>query len=136
MLLKTDNKHKRKLKSKKAIEEIFNSGKVVYSPDKKYRAHYLLHSNTDEFGVKFSVAVSKKAGNAVWRNRVKRLIRETNRLCNKELNDCCLQNKVELKIVFATNKINEKNSRKISLTDTQPPIEEILKRIKSGITSS
>ena len=136
MPFNTDTRKKSRLKSNKIIKEIFNSGTVVYSANKKLRAHYLLRSGTDEPGIKFSVAVSKKAGNAVWRNRAKRLMREAKRLSSEDLNYCCLENEIEVVIVFTTNNINEKNKKNLSLNDIQPPIEDILNKIKSGITSS
>ena len=129
MLKKTKIGNKNRLKSKKTTEKIFNSGKVVYSSDKKLRAHYLLHRNSVESGIKSSVAVSKKAGKAVWRNRAKRFIREANRLSNNMLFDFCLHKKMQLEIIFMVNNLNEAVNRKIFLTDIQLQFEEILNRI-------
>jgi ribonuclease P protein component len=125
--------YKYKLKSKKKTEEIFNTGNVVYSSDKKLRAHYLLQSSHIDCGIRSSVAVSKKAGNAVWRNRAKRLIREANRLSNGELFDCCLNKKMQLEIIFAINSINQRANGNISLEDFQLPIEDILDRVKAEL---
>ena len=128
--------NKNRLKSKKTTEKIFNSGKVVYSSDKKLRAHYLLYRYSAESGIKSSVAVSKKAGKAVWRNRAKRLIKEANRLSNNIIFDCCLHKKMRLEIIFAVNNLNETANRKIFLTDIQLPFEEILNRINREISES
>jgi ribonuclease P protein component len=136
LLRKTDINNKKRLKSKKAIENIFNSGNVVYSSDKSLRAHYLIHSSSVECGIKSSVAVSKKAGKSVWRNRAKRLIREANRLNNQEVFDSCLKKNKQLEIIFTTNNLNEKNKRTITLIDVQKPIEEILSRVKGELISS
>ena len=133
-MLKTNKIEKKsRLKSKKTTENIFKSGKVVYSSDKKLRAHFLLHQSTDECGIKSSVAVSKKAGKAVWRNRAKRLIREANRLNNNKLFDGCLHKKMQLEIIFAVNSLNEAANRKISLSDVQPPVLEILNRVNKEL---
>ena len=136
MLKKTNIGNQSRLKSKKTTEKIFNSGRVIYSPDKKLRAHYLLYKNPDECGIKSSVAVSKKAGKAVWRNRAKRLIREANRLSSYELLENCLYKKTQLEIIFAINNLNEVANRKISLTDFQLPIEEILKQVNRELIES
>jgi ribonuclease P protein component len=132
-LNKTKIRNRNRLKSKKTAEEIFNYGKIVYSPDKKLRAHYLLQRSPTDCGIKSSIAVSKKAGKAVWRNRAKRLIREANCLSNHELLDCCLNKKMQLLIIFAVNGLNQAVKRKISLKDIQLPIEEILSQIKAEL---
>jgi ribonuclease P protein component len=136
LLRKTDISNKKRLKSKKAIEEIFNSGNVVYSSDKSLRAHYLIHSSSVKCGIKSSVAVSKKAGKSVWRNRAKRLIREANRLNNQEVFDSCLQKNKQLEIIFITNNLNETNNSTIALNDVQKPIEEILNRVREELIAS
>ena len=136
MLKKNKIENKSRLKSKKTTEKIFNSGKVVYSSDNKLRAHYLLYRNSTESGIKSSVAVSKRAGKAFWRNRAKRLIREANRLSNNLLFDSCLHKKIKLEIIFTVNNLNEAVNRKIFLADIQLPFEEILNRINREIMAS
>lgn len=64
-----------KIKSKKEIDQIFAHGKSFFSMDKKLKVFFIVHSHAKEKNVKTVFAVSKKAGNAVWRNRVKRLMR-------------------------------------------------------------
>ena len=135
MLRKTEFGKRNRLKSKKTTEKIFNSGKVIYSSDKKLRAHYLLHKSPNDCGIKSSVAVSKKAGNAVWRNRAKRLIREANRLSNNELVLCCLDKEMRLEIIFAINNLNQETNKKISLKDIKFSIEEILNRVKAELSA-
>jgi len=136
LLKKNKIEYKSRLKSRKTTEKIFNSGKVVYSPDKKLRAHYLLYRNSAESGIKSSVAVAKRAGKAVWRNRAKRLIREAIRLSNNLLFDCCLHKKIKLEIIFTVNNLSEAVNRKLFLTDIQLPFEEILNRINREIMAS
>ena len=136
MLNKTIVGKRSRLKSRKTTEQIFNSGKVVYSFDKKLRAHYLIQRYPLEYGVKSSVAVSKKAGKAVWRNRAKRLIREAHRLGGEDLFDCCLNKKMLLEIIFTTNSINEETNGKISLADVNLPMNDILNRVRREIIDS
>lgn len=65
-----------RLKSRKAIDELFKDGKrFTFSP---FRVYYSINNNTTlQFGVGASVRNFKKA---VDRNRIKRLVREAYRL--------------------------------------------------------
>ena len=73
-----------RIKSKKDFDELYSSGKILISSNKKIKAIFLIKDNPDE-GVKIAAVVSKKLGNAVWRNRIKRLIKETYRLNKQEI---------------------------------------------------
>ncbi len=75
---------KEKLKSKKLIEQLFNEGKAVTVFPLKLI--YLKTTFTDSTKIKAGVSVSKRNfKNAVDRNRIKRLLRETYRLNKHEL---------------------------------------------------
>jgi len=65
-----------KLKSRKEIKRVISFGEEIFSNDKKIKAIYLSEKNETKTTVKITPAVFKKLGCAVWRNRVKRLIRE------------------------------------------------------------
>ncbi|MBQ7476934.1 MAG: ribonuclease P protein component [Selenomonadaceae bacterium] len=65
----------------------------VYSKGKSYvNKNLVIHVLHDErYNGKVGFAAGKKLGSAVVRNRVKRLLRETYRLCKKNLrSDCAL----------------------------------------------
>ncbi len=84
-------------------------------------------------GVKFAVAVSKKLGNAVWRNRIKRLIRESYR-CNKlELIEECKKQNTLLEIIFSPQALNQVKNKHIGLMDIKPQIKEIIDSLKEKI---
>lgn len=64
-----------RIKSKKEIDLIFSKGQILLSSDKKLKATCLVIKSPRKINIKTLFAVSKKAGNAVWRNKIKRLMR-------------------------------------------------------------
>ncbi len=122
-----------RIKKKKDFELIYSSGSIIISSDQKIKAIFIKDKNNPNPGVSIAAAVSKKAGIAVWRNRMKRLIRESYRLNKKILNDICSQKKILLKIVFSPNALNEKNNKKIKLNDIVPGVLDIMLKLKSEL---
>lgn len=94
---------------------------------------HLLSIDSNVSGVKIAAAVSKKAGSAVWRNRVKRLIKESYRLNKKSLVDKVLEKKIQLLLVFAPYKLSEKSNKKIYLKDISPGVVELMNKIKQQV---
>ncbi|MBZ4683856.1 MAG: ribonuclease protein component [Fusobacteriaceae bacterium] len=64
-----------KIKKNSEFQNIYSKGKKFYS---YYLLMYTLENNLNK--KRFGIVVSKKNGNAVCRNRIKRLIRESIRL--------------------------------------------------------
>jgi len=64
-----------RIKSKKEIDLIFSKGQILFSSDKRIKAICLVNKTTKKNDVRTVFAVSKRSGNAVWRNRIKRLMR-------------------------------------------------------------
>ncbi len=122
---------KERIKKKKDFEQIFSCGNTIYSNARLIKAVYLIENNQAEKGVKAAVAVSKKSGIAVWRNRIKRLIRESYRLNKEILLGICLKKNILLKIIFSPVKLNEKTNKKIKLSDVMPDVTEIMLKLKS-----
>lgn len=119
-----------RIKSRKDFETIFSKGKTIFSSDKRIKAIFFLEKNDDTSGVKISATVSKKAGKAVWRNRVKRLIKEAYRLKKEEIEKTVCEKNVLLKIVFSLYNFTEKKNKKIYLSEVIPGMTEILIKLK------
>lgn len=120
-----------RIKSRKDFEKIFSNGKTIFSSDKKIKAIYILEKNNDTAGVKISVAVNKKAGKAVWRNRVKRLLKEAYRLNKEMIAGAALKKNFLLKMIFSLNNFTEKKNKKISLSEIMSGMTDILAKIES-----
>ncbi len=124
---------KERIKSKKSFNELFTTGKVLISKDQKIKAVYLVEKKTEEVGVKIAAAISKKHGKAVWRNRVKRLIRTSYRLNKEKLTACCKKKSILLRVVFSTFSMTEVTMKKMSLKEVMPEVVDLMQRIESSI---
>ena len=124
---------KERIKSKKEFDLVYSAGEHLISPSQKLKALYIIDRNPDAAGIKTAYAVSKKAGNAVWRNRVKRLLRESYRLNKKEITEDCLAKTIGLLVVFSPFSINQKRSKKIFLNDVMNDVVVLLNRIRTKL---
>jgi ribonuclease P protein component len=120
-----------RLKQERDFKLVFSAGRVLFSSDQKFKAIYYLEKNAGIPGIKIAVAVSKKAGKAVWRNRIKRLIKETYRLNKEQLFNKAVQNNFSLKVVFSLNNFNEKLMGKVGLQDIRDGIIGLMNKINS-----
>lgn len=117
-----------RLKNKNDIELVYKKGYVIISADRKLKANYIsIDSETKK--VKTAVSVSSKAGNSVWRNRLKRLIRESLRQEGLILKDTVFKNKLELSIIFSPYRINKTNLANPILKEVKPAVTDILNKI-------
>ena len=121
-----------RIKRKKEFELIYQSGLSTLSSDKQIKAVYIIE-NLSKPRVSIAVTVSKKAGNAVWRNKIKRLIRESYRLVKNDFLNTCQQNKISVKIIFSPNRINQKNNKTVRLRDIIAGVMDILVKIEDSI---
>ncbi|MBN1638613.1 MAG: ribonuclease P protein component [Ignavibacteriales bacterium] len=122
---------KEKIKSKNEFALVYSEGNVIYSKGNVLKANYYKIENPEKLEIKVAFAVHKKSGIAVWRNRIKRLLREAYRL-NKEILSSNLNN-LFLLIVFSPNALKEKNNKKIKYQDICPEVISILNQIKEKV---
>ena len=124
---------KERIKSKKEFDLVYSAGEHLISPSQKLKALFLINRNPDTAGVKTAFAVSKKAGNAVWRNRVKRLLREAFRLNKTGIVEDCYSRSIGLLIVFSLYSINQRNFKKIYLNNILNDVVGLIDRIRENL---
>lgn len=111
------------------FELVYKTGRVVISEDKKLKANYLFESKDINNAVKIGLSVASKKGNSVWRNRIKRTLRESVRINREHLRNIIELKNADLLIIFSPYSINQTNSKKIFLNEIKPAVLDILKRI-------
>jgi ribonuclease P protein component len=119
-----------RIKSKGDIEKIYTLGKTIISTDKKVKVIYLLTSHENRPRIKYAVTLSSKTGNSVWRNRFKRLIRESIRVEADLLRKIIFQAKADISIIFSPGLIIQSNNRRIFLNDIKPSVLDILYKLR------
>jgi len=122
-----------RVRKKKEFNFVYNNGKTIFSSDLLLKSVFILEKSDGKSGVQIAAAVSKKAGKAVWRNRVKRLIKESYRLNKLLILEKAKQKDKKLLIIFTPNKLSEKNNRKLKLSDISPSVVELIKKILQQI---
>lgn len=118
-----------RIKSKNDFENVYSFGKIIHSADKKFKATYFFCTTTERGLIKAAFAVHKRAGKAVWRNRVKRLLRESFRLNKHFMYDSLNLSERKLFIVFSPSTINERNTSKIKLNDVMPAVIDLMNKL-------
>jgi len=124
---------KERISAKKDFQLVYSTGRTVYSPNNSFKAVFCFTDNPNYPPVKVAFAVHKKAGNAVWRNRVKRLLRESYRFNKIHLIDRLNEVGKKLLIVLSPNAVNQKNKKVIKLKDVIDEIASLLNIIKAEL---
>lgn len=124
-----------RLKGKSDIDAVYKKGKTIISTDKKLKA-FLLSSEGRINKIRVAITVSSKAGSSVWRNRFKRIIRESIRQEKEFLKDRININKQELSIIFSPFRLNQGNVDQVFLKDIKPAVTDILNKIAKSIIKS
>lgn len=122
-----------RVKLKKDFQKIYKKGKILLSSQKKLKVNYYLESSVNKVCIKAAFAVSKKAGNAVWRNRVKRLFREAYRNNKLPLYELCSAKNLSLFMIFSPNYLNQKQNKKIRLDFILQDFIGLLEKVKSKV---
>ena len=122
-----------RIKSRKDFQQIYSSGKIFFSNQKIIKALFIIEENSKLPGVKIAAAVFKKAGNAVWRNRLKRLIKESYRLNKEIILSSAQEKKLLLKIIFSPNLLYQKKNKNLKLKIIMPEVVDIMQKIKGMI---
>lgn len=117
-----------RVKKKSDFEKIYSSAKVLFSSDRLIKVHFLF-VDSGTHGIKIAAAVSKKLGKAVWRNRLKRLIKESYRINKNPLLEKVLNNSTQMLLVFSPNRLSETSNKKIYLRDVSPGVVELMNKI-------
>lgn len=122
-----------RVKLKRDFQKIYSQGNLLLSSQGKIKVNYYIESSVNDGGIKAAFVVSKKAGNAVWRNRVKRIFREAYR-CNKgSLNEICCSKNLLLLLSFSPYKLNQKQNKKIKLDFILHDFIDLLQKVKSKV---
>lgn len=122
-----------RVRKKNEFNTVYNNGRTILSSDLSIKSIYIVQPNSTQPGIQIAAAVSKKAGKAVWRNRVKRLIKEAYRINKYLLLEPVREKKIKILIVFTLNKLSERNKRKVNLNDIFPGVIELINKILQQI---
>ena len=102
------------IKRRHEFKQLFSKGKIVYN--KNFTFYYLKNKlSINQLGI----AVSKKSGNAVDRNRIKRLIRENYKIFEEKLS-------TGYNLLFSVNK--KCQIKEINFYDVKKEMERALKK--------
>ncbi|VAX29541.1 hypothetical protein MNBD_IGNAVI01-1478 [hydrothermal vent metagenome] len=119
---------KERIKKKNDFSRVYNSGKIIYSNSRKLKAIFYLGEDGAK-NVKVAFGISKKAGNAAWRNRLRRLLKEAYRQNKETLSET----NNSIYIVFSPNTINKKKYPKLYLRDVEADLVDLLQKLRNNI---
>jgi ribonuclease P protein component len=122
-----------RVKRKIEFKKLYASGKIIISSDKKIKAVYLIEKIAGAGHIKVAIAVSNKAGNAVWRNRVKRLLRAAYQLNKENLFNISLVKNFILEIIISPYHLNKKNNQLVIMNDVIPGTKDVLLKIERSL---
>ena len=122
-----------RVKKKNDFKKVYSSTKILFSSDLLIKSLYTIDIDKQFVGVKIGIAVSTKVGQAVWRNRIKRLIKESYRLNKQALLKKTIEKKICLLIIFSPNKLSETKNKKVYYNDICSSVIELINKIEQQI---
>lgn len=122
-----------RIKEKKNIQLLFQNGSSVFSSKNSLKAIYLI-KDSKEPGVKIAVGVSHKSGKAVWRNRLKRIIRNAYRLNKIPLIKSARENNKQVLILFVSSGYSELRNRRLNNQEITEEVKSILGKLEKNIS--
>lgn len=126
-----------RIKSKKIFERTLLFGKKIYSSNQKIKCSFVVEALNpvipDKSLIQVAFAVSRKSGKAVWRNRLKRILREVYRLNKHFLLEELKKRSLKLFFIISSHKLNEKNAPKLKFKDIEKDVLEIFESIKKEL---
>lgn len=126
--------HKREiLRGNENFRKIISSGSKIFG--KNILCFYLIDENSiiKSNRILAGFTVSKKVGNAVVRNRIKRLIRESYRLSKSVLYETETMKNFVVSMVFIYNSSRKNSIKNINLNIIKPELENLLEQIRQKL---
>ena len=119
-----------RITGKKSFSFVFDNGIPVSLPNGFLKLLFIFRGANDSLSpVRVGIAVSKRAGNAVWRNRVRRVVRESYRTNKPELLDHCNSKCVGINVVFIPYGFQKKFHPDVCLKDIEPLMRILLQKL-------
>ncbi len=126
-----------KIKSKKIFERTLLFGNKISSKSNKLKCSFILENlnpdSPEKNYIQIAFAINRKSGKAVWRNRVKRVLREIYRLNKHTLQNSLLLKSKHLYLIILLNRLNEKVKKKVRYKDLESDVLELFESIKKEI---
>lgn len=126
-----------RIKSKKIFKRTLTFGKKISSKSQKLRCSFIIENIDSESQksnyIQVAFAISRKSGEAVWRNKLKRILREIYRLNKYLLIDSLKSNSKKLYFIIYSFKLNQKINQHLRYRDLESDVIDIFETIKKEI---
>lgn len=123
-----------RLRGKNDFACIFSRGIGIQSDDEKMRGLYYISeapspADIMQPGIRFAPIISKKSGNAVWRNRMRRIIKTVYRTEKNGLIEACKSSNKCVLFVIIPLRFSQRSTPRVSLHDLQPSALNLINKI-------